>query len=170
MAISVAERVEHKLPRPVKCDHCGSPKVSLEKRGLMGYRTYGSWDLVWHCGECGAMVGCHEGTDIPYGTMADHQTRAARVEAHKAFDPLWKKMAKARDAAPWGARFVDRELAYRWMAEILCIPYERAHVGMFNMAQCEALIAACRLRTDAARAMKDSKKPNWRNQQRKRRR
>lgn len=130
MSVSVADRVAHKLPRPIKCDSCGSPRVHLQKRGFMGLRVIKQWDLVWHCLDCDALVGCHEGTDIPFGLMADAMTRDARYQAHLAFDRLWRG---------GGLR---RAEAYAWMARVLMIEPERAHIGMLSERQCEALIAA----------------------------
>lgn len=132
MTLSVADRVQHRLPRPIKCDDCGSPRVALQKRGFMGMRTPKPWDLIWHCGDCGALVGCHEGTDIPLGLMADAMTRGARAEAHSAFDNLWRGRHKR----------MTRGEAYAWMARTLMIPPEVAHIGMLNERQCEALIEA----------------------------
>lgn len=86
------------------------------------------WDLVWHCLDCLALVGCHEGTDIPLGKLANVQTRAARHEAHQAFDKLWK-----------GGGLQRRE-AYAWMAQVLMISAEQAHIGMLSERQCEQLI------------------------------
>lgn len=156
MSVSVADRVKHRLPRPVKCDHCGSPSVKLQKRSFMGLRHYDKWDLIWHCDDCGALVGCHEGTDIPLGLMADSFTRAARHEAHRAFDPLWLgKRAK-----------LSRAKAYSWMADTLGIPPEQAHIGMLNMRQCEALIEAVRSYNP------ERKRPfvHWKQKERKKRR
>ena len=132
MFVSVADRVKHRLPRPIKCDDCGSPSVALQKRGYMGLRVFNNWDLIWHCGDCGAFVGCHEGTDIPLGLMADAMTRDARFQAHKAFDHLWRGRG----------RRMTRPEAYAWMASTLGIAPELAHIGMLSERQCEALIAA----------------------------
>lgn len=154
MPSSVADRVAHRLPRPIKCDSCGSPRVGLQKRGFMGLRVFGAWDLIWHCLDCNALVGCHEGTDIPLGHMADAPTREARFQAHRSFDPLWRrgKMTRAE--------------AYAWMAKALMIPPEAAHIGMLSQRQCEVLVAAVKyLRDNPA-----PQKRHWSQAQRKRRR
>lgn len=139
MSSSVADRVIHRLSRPIKCDSCGGPRVNLQKRGFMGLRVFREWDLIWHCMDCDALVGCHEGTDIPMGLMADGATRHARFEAHKYFDRLWR----GRNSP------MSRAEAYAWMAQALNIPPERAHVGMLDAAQCEALsLASIKLKTE----------------------
>lgn len=129
---SVAHRVQHRLPRPTICDCCGGSNVALQKRELLRLRTYGRWDLIWYCGDCGALVGCHEGTDIPMGRMADADTRRGRYEAHNTFDRLWR----GRSAS------MSRAQAYAWMASTLGIPIERAHISMLTADECAKLVAA----------------------------
>lgn len=130
MATANREGISHPLPRPIVCPCCGSPKVHIQKRGFMGLRVYSEWDLIWHCGDCDAMVGCHKGTDVPLGIMANASTREARYLAHKAFDRLWRGGPMHRDEA------------YRWMAHALGIAYEDAHIGRLNEEQCNELMAA----------------------------
>ena len=130
MTFSVADRVQHRLPRPIKCDACGSPKVHLQKRSLMRMKVHAKWDLVWHCLSCNALVGCHKGTDIPLGLLATVQCRQARYLAHKAFDRLWKNGR------------MPRPKAYIWLAETLMLPAEDAHIGMLTEEQCNKLVAA----------------------------
>lgn len=153
MTVSVADRVAHRLPRPIKCDSCGSPRVHLQKRSLMRMRVVKKWDLIWHCLDCLSLVGCHEGTDIPLGLMADAPTRDARFQAHKVFDRLWRGGG------------LSRAEAYGWMAETLMIPPEQAHIGMLSMRQCEALVAAVR---DFEHNRRHSR--HWKQKARKRRR
>lgn len=129
---SVAHRVKHRITRPVHCDCCSSQNVALQKRELLNLRTYGRWDLIWYCGDCGALVGCHEGTDIPMGRMADATTRKARFETHEVFDRLWRGR---------GAQ-LSRAEAYIWMADALGIELEDAHISMFSQDQCAKLVAA----------------------------
>lgn len=153
MTLSVADRVAHRLPRPICCDNCGSPRVHLQKRGFMGMRITKKWDLIWHCLDCLALVGCHEGTDIPLGLMADTPTRDARYQAHKAFDRLWRGGG------------LSRAEAYAWMARTLMVTPEQAHIGMLSTRQCEALI-------DAVAKFQHSRKHSghWKQRERKRRR
>lgn len=155
MTASVADRVKHRLPRPIKCDCCGSPRVNLQKRGYMGLRVTKEWDLIWHCLDCHALVGCHEGTDIPLGLMADAMTRDARVQAHGVFDNLWRGRH----------RKMTRGEAYAWMARTLMIPPEAAHIGMLDERQCERLIQAVK---DYKHTTKNAS--HWQQRTRKRRR
>jgi len=97
----------------------------------MRMRVPRAWDLIWHCLDCLALVGCHEGTDIPLGRMADAQTREARFNAHKVFDRMW------RGRAP-----MTRAEAYTWMATTLGLDPADAHIGMLTADQCEELSKA----------------------------
>lgn len=153
MFSSVADRIEHRMPRPVRCDACGSPRVHLQSRKLLGLRTSGKWHLIWHCLDCLALVGCHEGTDIPLGLMADVATRDARFRAHNALDPLWRGRS----------RRMTRDEAYRWMANVLDIDYDRAHISMLTEAQCEIVIA------EVKREQRIPTKRHWTQNKRKRR-
>jgi hypothetical protein len=97
----------------------------------MQMRIKGPWDLIWHCGDCLAYVGCHRGTDIPLGLMANRDTRHGRYMAHQVLDPLWR-----------GKRAIaDRAEVYAWIAAYLSIAPEVAHISMLNEEQCNRLIA-----------------------------
>lgn len=154
MTVSVADRVKHRITRPVRCDECGSPRVALQNTRFMNFKRVQRWSLIWFCSDCAAFVGCHEGTDIPLGYMANLTTREARYRAHQVFDKLWRN---------GGAML--RADAYDWMAMTLNIPHEKAHIGMLNAEQCETLIAAVGNHQHAERH-----KRHWMQKTRKRRR
>lgn len=81
----------------------------------------------WLCAPCGAYVGCHEGTNKPFGTLADYETRRARNRAHAEFDPIWQ------------LGWMNRKQAYAWLASKLGIDFERCHIGMFDAATCASV-------------------------------
>lgn len=153
MSSPVADRVTHKLPRPIHCNVCGGPRVHLQKRSLMRMKAPQEWDLVWHCLDCLALVGCHKGTDIPLGLMADSQTREARFLAHQEFDRLWRRGRMTRTEA------------YAWMAKTLNMSLDAAHIGMLDEKQCLALIAAVK---DYQHTKRHER--HWKQKNRKRRR
>jgi hypothetical protein len=92
--------------------------------------TIGSWPYIYLCDDekCQSYVGCHEGTDEPFGTMADERTRKARQLAHEVFDAVWKSGK------------MKRRVAYEWLAKELNLSYAKCHIGMFNVKQCERTI------------------------------
>lgn len=82
-------RVRETLPVPTNCRFCGGAVELVNNAMFYGGREYG-WPFAYACFACGARVGCHPGTDIPLGTLADKATMQARRAAHAAFDPLWQ--------------------------------------------------------------------------------
>lgn len=89
-------RVRDSLPVPTTCRFCSGDVELVNNAKFYGGREFG-WPFAYACCECGARVGCHTGTDIPLGTLADKATMQARRAAHAAFDPLWQnKGAGAR--------------------------------------------------------------------------
>lgn len=116
----------------VTCDYCGN-----ETEKTTGARVYpGRPDLatkiMFACFPCGAWVGCHPGADKPLGRMANKALRGAKMDAHAAFDPLWKGQPRG-----------ERSPAYAWLAESLNISPDKCHIGMFDVDQCRAVQRAC---------------------------
>lgn len=109
--------------------------------GLLAYpnRVALARDLFWLC-QCGAIVSCHPGTGIAAGRPAGAETRYWRHQAHRAFDALW--LGRAGKGSKAAAR--ARVNAYRWLAEMLGIPRDEAHVGRFDAATCKRVVELCR--------------------------
>lgn len=130
----------------VICACCGRPAVLVKGNVIYPHRADLHALNFWECSPCGAYVGCHRrGTfertngkkivhhgDEPLGRLANAALRQAKQAAHAAFDPLWKSK-----------RFSTRKHAYAWLAEQLGVSVENCHIGMFDVAGCEAVIAAC---------------------------
>lgn len=108
--------------KTVTCPYCGAAAERTE---------HFAWGTQYECVPCDARVGCHRGTDTPLGTLANAELRAARKAAHAAFDPIWK------------TRRMSRARAYTWLARALGIRKQYCHIGMFNVAQCEATVSHC---------------------------
>ena len=101
------------------CKYCGSKpelKTSLQVYG----RKISDYNFYWVCPLCDAMVGCKPGTFTPMGDLADKETRALRIQAHKAFDPLWRK------------RYMQRNQAYDWLARQLRINPKLCHFSLMS--------------------------------------
>jgi hypothetical protein len=64
----------------------------------------------------------------PMGKPGTPEVKAARVRAHDAFDAMWQGGNMARNAA------------YRWMQRAMGLARDEAHIGMFDVVQCERLI------------------------------
>ena len=127
-ALSAVRRVSDIVDPPTICHLCGGTVRLVDKAKFYGGRSFG-WPLAYVCCSCSARVGCHPGTDIPLGSLADRQTTAARSAAHAAFDPIWQ--GKGKDA---------RRRAYGSLAKALGL--ESAHISWLNSGQCADAIRA----------------------------
>lgn len=112
------------------CNYCQQPAqlvggdvVYPHRRDLYGLRFY-------YCNPCGAWVGCHPGTTRPLGRLANAELRQAKVEAHAAFDPLWRSGRK------------KRKEAYAWLAQQIGV--ERIHIGECDVETCRRVVEICR--------------------------
>lgn len=105
-----------------------------------GGKNYGA---VYACLPCDARVGCHHGTVTPLGRLANAELRAAKMRAHDAFDPLWRRKAKRYGMN----RHEARSRGYEWLAACLGIPVEKCHIGMFDVATCDRVVELVRRTT-----------------------
>lgn len=97
---------------------------STERLGMTG-------QYIYQCQNCNARVGCHRDSTRPLGNVANEVLRLKRMETHRIFDAHWKQQRMSRTAA------------YRWLAEELHLPDGRAHIGGFEMDQCQKVIELC---------------------------
>lgn len=111
----------------VICDYCGQTAQFVNSSEV--YRV--SYGMIYYCPACQAWVGVHKGTDKPLGRLANARLRELKKSAHKAFDPLWKRGAMKRDQA------------YIWLAQQMAIPFDQAHIGLFDIAECQKAIKIC---------------------------
>lgn len=120
---------------PKICRYCGGVV-----RLIPAVKVYGAsakWlglegEMLYQCQNCNARVGCHKGSVRPLGDLANEVLRLKRVETHQIFDDFWK------------AKGMSRTKAYQWMAQKLKLPEDRAHIGGFEMDQCQRLINLCK--------------------------
>ena len=114
--------------KPQRCPFCRS-NVSL----IDSARVYGqSYGFIYLCNaypNCDARVGCHPGTIIALGTLANKELRRWRNLAHRKFDPLWQSGV-----------FSSRQAAYKWLSKAMKLPLDKTHVAMFDIRQCQRAI------------------------------
>lgn len=113
------------------CPYCGEFSVKVGGAAIYPHRPDLYEKTFYQCAPCDAYVGCHPGTTKPLGRLADEKLRRAKNRAHAAFDPLWKDEGMKRGSA------------YAWLADRLGIKKEDCHIGMFDVDQCAAVVAAC---------------------------
>ena len=126
---------ENKLKDMKICRYCGGvirliPASSIygESAERLGMRE----EWLYQCQNCNARVGCHKGTKRPLGNVANEVLRLKRMETHQVFDKFWR------------AKRMSRTKAYRWLSEQMELPESKAHIGGFEMEQCQQLIELCR--------------------------
>lgn len=85
------------------------------------------------CKKCGARVGINKVTGKPLGTLANHELRVSRMNAHKNFDKLWK------------SKKYSRTEAYEYLASAMNISTDKCHIGMFDINQCDEVVRITKL-------------------------
>lgn len=119
----------------VICPYCGRRAVLRPAEYVYGSHTIVHGSRLYVCSNypdrCDAYVSVHEGSNTPKGILADGNLRNKRIQAHRAFDRLWK------------SRLMTRREAYDWLAFKLEIEPEEAHIGNFSDYYCEQTIAEC---------------------------
>ena len=116
------------------CRYCGGVIRMVPARVVYGASTERlgmDGEHIYQCQNCNARVGCHKGTTRPLGNVANEVLRLKRMETHRVFDACWKQ------------RGMSRTEAYRWLAVQLRLPEGRAHIGGFEMDQCQKVIELC---------------------------
>lgn len=115
---------------PTVCEYCGG-KVIFTDSAIVYGRSSGD---IYLCTNCNACVGVHKGTKRPLGTLANAILRLKRKETHEMFDTMWKREG------------LTRSEAYEWLAQKMNLPKHLAHIGRFNVEQCDRAVRLCRER------------------------
>lgn len=115
--------------RIVRCPYCHGEAKLIDSKVI--YKTI-SHGKVWACLPCDAYVGVHDNSPDfkPLGDLANKELREMRMQAHRAFDILWR----GKDA------FLSRSVAYKMMGRALGKIPKDAHIGRFNINDCKRLI------------------------------
>lgn len=121
------------------CPYCGQQARLVTGNIIYPHRPDLSDKNFWHCAPCDAYVGCHHGTTVPLGRLADAKLRKAKMDAHAVFDTLWRH-------APKNQRSTARKRAYAWLARELGLPPEDTHIGMMDVDTCMRVIELSRKR------------------------
>lgn len=135
------------------CDYCH--RTAELVNGYMVYercRPDLKHQKFWRCKPCEAWVGCHPGSAIPMGRLANAELRKAKQAVHRVLDPLWKSGAMSRNDA------------YKMLAQGMGIAIQNCHVGMFDVPACETAVAVLkdyRERRDFMRAQESSMRRIW---------
>lgn len=118
-----------KKKQQMRCPYCGSPVVLRSADGI--YRENKNRVMLYVCSnypECDAYVKAHPGTNLPMGSLANHELRTLRRTAHYYFDQLHKTGR------------MSRQESYRWLADKMCVPMSEAHIGHLGEYYCKQVI------------------------------
>lgn len=106
----------------MRCPYCGSPVIYRSADGIYHDNSKGTMLYVCsHYPECDAYVRVHAGTNIPVGSLANHELRTLRRTAHQYFDQLYQ------------SGYMSKQDAYQWLADLICAPLSEAHVPTASM-------------------------------------
>jgi len=123
----------------VICNYCDSAAELVTGAIVYPRRPDLADKPIYRCEPCDAWVGCHPGTTTPLGRLADAALRKAKMDAHAAFDPLWKRKA----AQEGWSKGKARGKGYAWLAKQLGIPPGECHIGMMDVAMCHRVVEVC---------------------------
>lgn len=118
----------------IHCPYCHAPAVRRYARSLFGDAAREPNALYYVCSRyptCNAYVSAHKKSGLPMGTLADPELRRKRIQAHHAFEQLWK-------SGP-----LTKKEAYRWLQDALGLSEDQAHIACFSHYQCDKLISLC---------------------------
>jgi len=140
---------------PPVCPYCNTNAVLLdptpaEAGDLAAYPYKKYYGPLWVCSHyptCNAYVGCHPGTTMALGRLADKELRLLKSQVHAVFDPLWMyehAIRKRRYRRRGNMKNIIRNKWYEWLAGKLGIPVEQCHIGMFDNDTCQRAIEICK--------------------------
>ena len=123
------------MKAPEICRYCGGIVKLVPASAIYGesaaVRLGLQNEYIYQCQNCNARVGCHKGTNRALGNVANEALRLKRIETHRVFDGFWRQ------------RKMSRTRAYHWLAENMNLPAGKAHIGGFEMDQCQRVIDLC---------------------------
>lgn len=112
------------------CPYCRNEAKLVTGREIYPHRPDLFDRRFWQCKPCGAHVGCHAGSrgNAALGRLANAELRKLKMEAHAAFDPIWKTGK------------MKRKEAYSYLADRMKVKVKECHIGYFSEDQCRRVI------------------------------
>lgn len=117
----------------IYCPYCGA-KAALHSASYVYGETANGSDLLYVCDrypKCNSYVAAHRKSKKPMGTLANGDLRNKRIQAHRAFDWIWK------------SGLMTKWQAYKWMQSKLGLSDKQAHIAKFSEYMCDRLIVIC---------------------------
>lgn len=125
--------MSNKKKQKVICDYCNQPAHLRTGDQVHPHRPDLTYLYFWVCDKCDARVGCHKNSPShhPLGRLSSAKLRGWKAKAHTAFDKLWKSPSMTRNAA------------YQWLADVMNKDIKDAHIGLFNVMECQKVVCFC---------------------------
>ena len=116
-------------PSKMRCPYCGAPMILRSADGI--YKDNSQHNTLYVCRnypECDTYVRTRPGTAQPFGTPANRELRALRIQAHRCFDVIHQN------------GYMTKRDAYVWLAALLQAPQSQAHIGFLSEYSCRRVI------------------------------
>ena len=117
----------------IHCPNCGA-KATLHPASYVYDNSRSAGSYLYVCNRypiCNSYVAAHRSTLLPMGSLADAELRHKRIQAHRAFDRLWR------------SGLMSKKEAYQWIQAEFGLHEEQAHIAQFGTYMCDRLIHAC---------------------------
>ena len=118
-----------KKNKQISCPYCG--RKAVLKPGSYLFGDDAAIKHLYVCSgypACDAYVRAHDHSLEPMGSLANDVLRKLRMQAHAAFDDIWRR------------GIMNRRDAYRWLQDTLCLSRDQAHIGQFSDYMCQQVI------------------------------
>lgn len=133
------------MTRKVICQYCKNPAERVTGKEMYPHRPDLLSKVFYRCLDCDAHVGCHPGTCEPLGVLANAELRKWKQMTHAAFDPIWQERLRIKQQNdPKYTKAMARGGRYKKLAELLGIPKQECHIGMFTVELCRRAIEICK--------------------------
>lgn len=116
------------------CPYCLNPSVLVSGRAVYPHRSDLEHLRFYKCSPCDAYVGCHPGSTIALGRLANAELRKAKRAAHEAFDPLWQDGG------------LSRRKAYLVLSWLLQMNPSKTHMGLMDLKALNRVASVCEKR------------------------
>lgn len=113
------------------CPYCGGVVSLTSCKEVYPHRPDLWHKPMWACMPCEAWAGCHPGGTRRAGRIANIETRKLKIEAHAAFDPMWKSGE------------MSRTKAYKWLGEKLGLDKRDCHMGWMSDDNLRRVVEVC---------------------------
>ena len=111
--------------KQIHCPYCGAKASLRPASAVYGTATKVPDSYLYVCDRyprCDSYVGAHKRTKEPMGTLANGDLRNKRIQAHKAFDWMWKSGLMTNVLALMiSCYFMDIIIHFR-IYKIFCFP------------------------------------------------